>query len=87
MKEITIQEKLMEDTKKNLDISLKQLMEIIKPINFENKYRKFKDDMKWIQENGITKMRNKLGEIINCVEYIRDHSTFIKIAKCEVDNG
>ena len=50
MEEKTVQEKMMEDTKKNLDLCLQQMMEIIEPVNFENKYRKRWQDEKWLDE-------------------------------------
>jgi len=76
MEEETTQEKFRKDIIIGLNLNLKQFMEIIKPVNFTSKLSRRGVDKKWLESGGISKMFNKLKEIIMVVEYIRDHSEF-----------
>ena len=72
--EKTTQEQFMKDTFTGIDLNIKQIIEIIKPVNFTSKLSRRGVDKKWIESGGINKMFKKLQEIMVAVEYIRDHS-------------
>ena len=64
---------MRKDVINGLDISLKQFMEIIKPVNFGGcKLSRWKGDKEWLQSGGLIKMLAKLGDIMIAVEYLRD---------------
>ena len=75
-----IKQQMEEDIRQRMDIALRNLHTIIEPINYKGKI-KYADKFNFIDKNGIEKMFKEIKNIVECVEWLRDFTGSIKIAK------